>query len=90
MENTKEYSYANRVEINSSVYDMIISFYQATPIKDDNGNIIAEEKGSKTNVVMSPQHAKSFMLIMKEQIDWYEENIGEIKLVSNEPTTSGD
>lgn len=29
--------YANRVEISSSVYDVLITFYQSTPIKNEKG-----------------------------------------------------
>lgn len=44
------------------------------------GEIISEEKGIHTNVVMSPQHAKALMNALKKQIDWYEKSFAEIKL----------
>lgn len=78
MESNKGYTYVNRVEINSSIYDILISFYQASPVKDEIGKIVGETKSSETNIVMSPQHAKVFMNILADQVSWYEENFGEI------------
>lgn len=84
MESNQGYTYVNRVEINSSVYDVLISFHQSSPIKDETGKIIGEEKSSETNIIMSPQHAKAFMKILGDQINWYEENFGEIDIEGRE------
>ena len=76
--------YANRVEISSTVYDILFSFYQTFTIKNEDGETISEDKGMKANIVMSPQHAKALMNALNQQINWYEESYGEIKLQNNE------
>lgn len=89
MENTEVLVYANRVEVSSSMYDVFISLFQSTPEKDDVGNIIGEDKGVKTNIIMSPQHAKVFVDIMTKQLAQYEQEYGPIAIKSKDEEKTG-
>lgn len=81
-------AYANRVEVNSSVYDLLLTFYQSLPIKNEKGEIISEENCTKVNIAMSPQHAKALMIALNQQINWYEGEFGVIKLSKDDVTPS--
>lgn len=72
--------YANRVEVDTSVYDFVFTFYQTVPAKNEDGKIETEERVKKCQIIMSPQHAKAFLNVLLGQINWYEQNYGKINL----------
>lgn len=71
--------YSNRVDIVSSVYDVILKFSVAVPRKDEAGKTV-EELSHQIDVYMSPQHAKVFAKVILEQIQGYESVHGEMKV----------
>lgn len=73
--------YSNRVTMNSSVYDFVFDFLTTVPEKDENKNIIGDKVVDSVEILMSPQHAKSLLILLHEQVKWYEENVGEIQLL---------
>lgn len=67
--------YSNSVNIETSLYDFCFKF----GLRD-------REQGEKNesdlvaSLFMSPQHAKSFFLLLEQNIKAYENQLGEIKL----------
>lgn len=66
-----EANYSNSVLMQTSPYDFIFNFGQQL------GNTLKVN----ARVAMSPQHAKSFLKILKDNIDQYERTFGEINLI---------
>lgn len=74
-ENYKE-SYSNWVRCETSLYDIKLLF---GTIEDD-GSIKAS-----TKIIMSPQHTKALLNMLKGTIEGYEKNFGEINIgIKNE------
>ncbi|KXG78305.1 DUF3467 domain-containing protein [Thermotalea metallivorans] len=71
--------YANRVDINTSVYDVLCTFYTMSPLRDEKNIIVGENVVDKAEIYMSPQLAKALAMLLTEQVRIYEENFGEIK-----------
>ena len=65
--------YANFAGFKVGLYDFIIDFGR----NDFSGGVIEE---SVIRVYLSPQHAKSFYMILGKQIQRYEERFGQIIL----------
>lgn len=63
--------YVNSAEINGGVFDFYIKFKHMI---DDT------TAASSFNVVMSPQHAKSLLLVLSNSIKCYEDAFGEIQI----------
>jgi hypothetical protein len=72
-EKTAEGIYSNFVLINHSPAEFVIDFTRLLPG-------IAKAKVS-TRIVMTPQHAKSFLLALQENIQKYESAFGPIKII---------
>jgi len=73
--NEKKMLYANSAEIRSSFYDLIFTFATKAPGTD--GKTEAREE---MDVIMSPQHAKTFLYILQGHISKYEDSFGTIEL----------
>jgi len=71
--------YSNRVEVVSSVYDVILRFGVAIPKKDEKGNSV-DEISHEMDIYMSPQHAKVLAAIIQQQMEAYESAHGEMKM----------
>ncbi|QYR20787.1 DUF3467 domain-containing protein [Paenibacillus sp. sptzw28] len=69
--NQKFRTYSNELGITVSLYDFIFE------IKENNPN---GEKITHGTITVSPQHAKSFLQVLAENIAKYEEMFGSIKI----------
>ena len=75
-EKEAEGTYANLAIISHSPAEFIIDFTRVLPG--------VPKTKVYSRIIMTPQHAKSFMNALKENITKYEEQFGEVKVV-NEP-----
>lgn len=71
----KKILYANSAEVRSSFYDLIFSFSTKMPLPDGRPEI-----RDGADIVMSPQHAKTFLFILQNHIRKYEDTFGKIEL----------
>lgn len=74
--------YANSVQIISTAYDVLFEFSVNTPvgvITPDTQNF-ALERSNICRVRMSPQHAKSVLVILLQQVTDYEKKFGKLGL----------
>ena len=63
--------YSNSILMQTSPYDFIFNF----------GQQIGNALKVNSRIAMSPQHAKSFLKILKDNLDQYERAFGEINLI---------
>lgn len=75
-ENVINNYYVNSAQISGGVFDFSINFKH---ILDENTSV------NSFNVIMSPQHAKSLLLVLNNSIKSYEDAFGEIEI---QPKTS--
>jgi hypothetical protein len=68
--------YANNVQIYSNLYDIEILFRRAFNKRLDDGSDSVTE--DLVSVAMSPQHAKSLYVLLKNIMDAYEEQFGKL------------
>ncbi|PIO47634.1 MAG: hypothetical protein CMR00_09285 [[Chlorobium] sp. 445] len=79
-EKMAEGTYSNFVLINHSPAEFVIDFTRVLPG-------IAKAKVS-ARIVMTPQHAKSFLLALQDNIQKYESAFGTIKIIGAPETSS--
>lgn len=79
--------YANNVQISSSFMDVVMMFGQIVGLE---GGILEVE--NQARVVMSPQEAKLFTILLVQQIAAYERQFGAVKLPPNmlQPNVKND
>lgn len=79
--------YANNVQISSSFMDVVMMFGQIVGLE---GGILESE--NQARVVMSPQEAKLFTILLVQQIAAYERQFGAVKLPPNmlQPNVKND
>lgn len=63
--------YANNAELKCSTFD-----FQLNLIHEESSN----DRIDSVKIYMSPQHAKSLMLLLQQAIEEYEDSFGEINL----------
>jgi len=66
-----EANYANSILIQTGPYDFVFNF----------GQQIGNTLKVNSRIAMSPQHSKSFLKILKENIEQYEKTFGEINII---------
>jgi hypothetical protein len=81
--------YANAVQVMFSPWDLMLDFIQLAAVQQmtegENGEQRTETVTATQGVqrvVMSPQHAKAFLRILKENLDNYEKLYGEIPTIT--------
>jgi len=67
--------YVNFAIVTHSAAEFILDFIRILPGLN--------KSKVKSRIVISPMHAKTFLLALKENIDKYENKFGEIKIVKN-------
>ena len=82
--------YSNFAELRTSFNDLTIRFYRVSEVRRVEGE---KEKGEAipeeiVRVQMSPQHAKSFLRALENNLGKYESRYGEIKLPLPEQESS--
>lgn len=83
-ENAPAPLYSNNVSIQSLPWDVTMVFGQILGIHEDaEGKRVAAARPQAT-IVMSPQHAKAFLIALGDNIRKYEQHYGPIALPSNE------
>lgn len=70
--------YSNQATMEMSLYDITLTFLNTRPGKEITANDVVVE------VIMSPQHAKTFAIILENYVRDYERIFGEISLVANQ------
>ncbi len=76
-EKESEGIYSNLALISHSPAEFVIDFTRILPG--------VPRSKVYARIIMTPQHAKSFLLALQENIEKYENEFGEIKLHGNEP-----
>lgn len=71
----KKILYSNSVEIHSGFYDFVLDFSTKTPVSQGKTEVQNDIK-----ILMSPQFAKTFLLILQKHMKKYEESFGTINL----------
>ena len=69
--------YSNSVNFAVSIYDIILNFGL---IHDSQLSDSPEKRETLVRIRMSPQHAKVMSLILADNINKYEKDVGEIKI----------
>lgn len=64
--------YANGATVTFSMYDVTLQFKQEMPATIDDGKPSLVEVSDICNIRMSPQHAKSLVVLLFEQVNRYE------------------
>ncbi|SDX90012.1 DUF3467 domain-containing protein [Tepidimicrobium xylanilyticum] len=71
--------YTNSVSLAVGYYDFQFLFREQYPSFNEEGT----DSANYVRLVMSPQHAKVFNMILEKNIKQYEENFGEINVSDN-------
>lgn len=71
--------YSNNVQFTISPWDVVFMFGENQGVKD-NQILLVEQT---VRVVMSPQHAKVFSQVLRDQINKFEEAFGTINIPTN-------
>jgi hypothetical protein len=66
--------YANNVEIRTTQWDIRLSFGQITDMTDDGVISVTDQ----CQLYLSPQHAKTLLRVLKQQVETYETKVGPI------------
>jgi len=79
--------YSNRVQIQLSSWDFNFEFAQLLIVPNDQeGQAATVAVNAIQRIVMSPQHAKAFLEILRQNVEEWEKQFGEIQLVSSGTT----
>tara|TARA_Y100000590_G_C15537928_1_gene945778 strand:- start:322 stop:642 length:321 start_codon:yes stop_codon:yes gene_type:complete len=74
-ENIGQGEYVNFAVVTHSAAEFILDFIRILPGLN--------KSKVKSRIVISPMHAKTFLLALKENIEKYENKFGEIKIIKN-------
>lgn len=82
--NSADPRYTNGVQVMYSPWDFHVYFVRATPTLKQIDGAQTIETGEQVvdRVVMSPQHAKAFLEVLRDNVQKYESQHGEIPVVS--------
>ena len=82
IDHTKEAFYSNDFGISVSNIEIVLDFRQTLPRIDipSKGNIISSMAVKHNPIIMPPKTAKMLIALLKENIERYEKEYGEIKL----------
>ncbi len=79
-DNQKLIIYTNSANVLTSPFDVVLELNVNLPSIDDKGNVSSVESINKAHIIMSPQHFKSLVSAMVQQLKKHEEKFGEIVL----------
>jgi hypothetical protein len=78
--------YCNNAQILTSSWDFNFEFSQLVPIPSEReGEPPVVSKNAVQRIVMSPQHAKAFSNILKQNVEQWEQQFGELSPLSQNP-----
>jgi uncharacterized protein DUF3467 len=78
--NTGPSAYCNSAKVVISFFDFNFEFSQNVPVyRGQAGDLPAISANPIQRIVMSPEHAKAFLKLLRDSVANYEEQYGEIK-----------
>jgi len=79
--------YSNRVQIQLSSWDFNLEFAQLLIVPNEQeGQPATVAVNAIQRIIMSPHHAKAFLEILRQNVEEWEKQFGEIRLVTSSTT----
>ena len=72
--------YCNSVLLNSSQWDFTLHFAQLVPAPSTPGEAPSIQYLPIESIAMSPQHTKAFLSVLRQHVETWENQFGEIKV----------